>query len=256
MNRKLIALATGIALGALVLASAACSGSSDSKTTLGPQISDLNPPEFPAVTSMRGEHAGAGAVTVFVTTSVATHATFSVIGENEGAAIADVPTVTHGTLLKEHTVSVATGGGPVRVTVKATDANGAYATGSLEIGGILGKQFWARKEYAPKLTMAGNGTAMVTWLNLKPGPGDPTHGSALLFMKPAGCTTAQACEVTEGPTIENDIPTVSNDQALETHVLTVKFPDWSHDYELVLVGAPAPSVREFYQLDVRANSIK
>lgn len=256
MDRKLTSLATGILLGALVLAGVACSGSSGSKTTPGPQMSDPHPPEFPAVTSMRSEHVGAGAVTVFVTTSVPTRATFSIIGEKEGAAIADEPTVTHSTLLKEHTVSVATGGGPVRVTVKATDANGAYATGSLEIGGLLGTQFWARKEYAPKLTMAGNGTAMVTWLNLKPGRGDPTHGSALLFMRPAGCTTAEACQVTQGPTIENDIPTVSNDQSLETHVLTVRFPDWSHDYELVLVGAPAPAVREFYQFDVSANAIK
>lgn len=256
MNRKLVSLASGIALGALGLASVACSGSSGHKATPGPQISDPNPPEFPAVTSMRSEHVGAGAVTVFVTTSVPTRATFSILAANEGAAIADEPTVTHSTLLKEHTVSVATGGGPVRVTVKATDANGAYATGSLEIGGILGKQFWAREEYAPKITMAGNGTAMVTWLNIKPVPGDPTHGSALLFMKPAGCTSAQACEVTQGPSIENEIPTVSNDQALEIHVLTVKFPDWSHDYELVLVGAPAPSVREFYQFDLKANAIK
>lgn len=207
-------------------------------------------PDGPVVVWIVADHAGAGALTVRLETNVETTAEISTFRSSPDAP--GFPPEVSGELATHHAVSIPTGMEDFGVEVVVTDAEGRKATATLELGTIVGRQYWARTAgAAPAIARTGT-EATVTWTNLRSAGEPDIPGMVLLFAKRAGCTTAEACVGELVETFEDD--STGGDAVVETHEIAVTFPDTEHDFQVVLVGRPGAesAVRMFYQFEVRA----
>ncbi len=102
------------------------------------------------------DHAGAGALTVRFATSTETTARVTTFRSAPDAP--GFPAELSTTPQKVHTVSIPTGMEDFGVEVLVTDGAGRKATAVLELGSIVGKQYWARAAgAAPALAIRGCG---------------------------------------------------------------------------------------------------
>lgn len=272
-------LGIGVAVGLAVLSAAALSAcSSKAPEITEPNVMNTPNPtqtaniaeQTPAATPSPGEtpdedarelevlwvvadHAGAGALTVRFATNTETTATVTTFRSSPDAP--GFPAELSTTPQKVHTVSIPTGMEGFGVEVLVTDGAGREATALLELGSIVGKQYWARAAgAAPALAISGM-RATATWTNLRSSGEPDIAGRVLLFAKRAGCTTAEACTGELVATFRDDA--TGGDQVAETHRIDLAFADASHDYQVVLAGRPGAesAVWMFYQFDVRAGEI-
>jgi hypothetical protein len=117
--------------------------------------------------------------------------------------------------------------------------------------------YFVRGAGEPKLTMAAGRRVTVTWSNQRMTvPRPEAAGTAILFAKAAGCTTAQAC-VPEIVATGTDQPTAVNAQT-ENHSIVLTFPDRTRTYTVVLGGKAGSgnSTGEFFQVNVRTEDIQ
>jgi hypothetical protein len=192
-------------------------------------------------------HSGAGVVTIRLATDVDTTAVLraaQVPGQSQG-----IPEQKSEKLAKEHGISIAAGA-RAAYEVEVTDAQGRKGVGVLEINEVTGTQYWGRLEFAPKVTVTG-GDAVATWRNLKTTNAE-AKGKVWVFARPAGCTTAQACEAKLLASYAND--TVGGDASGETHSVPIKVPTETTVSALVIfAGGPFPTANQgirshFFQL--------
>lgn len=227
-------------------------GATPGSTTPATDTPDTDPREL-EVLWVVADHAGAGALTVRFATN--TETTAEVTTYRSAPDAPGFPAEVSSEPKQVHVVSIPTGMEDFGVEVVVTDGAGRRATALLELGSIVGKQYWARGAgAAPGLAVSGM-RATATWTNLRSSGEPDIPGRVLLFAKRAGCTTAEACEGELVEMFTGDSP--GGDQVIETHRMEVLFPDATHDYQVVLAGRPGTdsAARMFYQFDVRAGEI-
>lgn len=214
--------------------------------------------ELPRLLWILRDHAGTGIDTVRFETNVETTAVVSIFGRIGDPAPLPSPTA-DSTFSKAHAVGQPLGTTPGLIHVEVTDRQGKKGSGDLEMGAVLGRQFFgAAPDVAPKLTFGGNRTATVTWVNLK---GGNFQQSVQAFAKKGGCSTAQACQATFEKNFTQD--TTGGDATIESHKVAIQFgPDKTQDYQVLITASLAPtggatqSAALFYQFNVLASDIK
>lgn len=201
------------------------------------------------------DHAGTGVVAVRLATDVETTAVVSVHGR-VGEPRDPIEPVSDTKPATSHTLSTPTGMTDFVVQVIVTDAKGKSGIGELESGAIIGMQYWARFDTAPKITYNGKLAATGTWSNLRGDPGSPPTGRVIMLTKKAGCTTADLCQGEVVKTVTQD--TTGGDATSTSHSIPFAFPDRTHDFQVLFAAEPVTgsNVTLFYQFDVLAKDVK
>ncbi len=209
---------------------------------------------LPAVLYMRHDNVGSGAINVVVGTDIDTAAVFKVTGAKGASIGAQVPPA--GVRQSEHTASIGTANEPVRVEVTLTDALGNVATGAIEVGGVVGRQYWGGGDSAPKLELLPGLKGKATWTNAKAAPGPLTTGSVILFASKTGCSPLRPCSVTFVGAGGLEKSGVSADGLTEAHQVEFDFPQADRDFVVLLTGRPSATSWEFYQFTIATTQLK
>ncbi|MFN8506252.1 MAG: hypothetical protein U0547_01640 [Dehalococcoidia bacterium] len=263
--RKLVLLPAVL----LILLFAACGGGDDDDATAAvttatpvatataagtPAPTATTRTRLPTILYMRHDNTGTSAVNVIFGTDVDTSVVYNVIGAAGSGLGSQVPPA--GTRQSEHIASIATAGEPVRVEVTATDARGNVVTGAIEVGGVVGKQYWGRGDSGPKLEMLPGLKGKATWTNQKAASAPLSVGSVMLFASKTGCSPFRPCAVTYIGAGGLEKSGASADGTIEAHQVDFDFPQADRDYMVVLAARPSATAWEFYQFVIASTQLK